>query len=538
VSFETPAAFWGLLSIALLVIFSLWRQAAARTVVPSVLLWKKIPERNPPLRALRRPRWRLDLLLQALAVAAAVAALAGPFTLSARPRPRKVAFVIDTSARMLAGGRLDRAKEEVRRLVETRLADDEVSVFAAAPEPRRVALGELANLEAVHGHVDVGPLLEAARHEATHVVLISDRAPAGVRSMLLGGPAGNIGITELTVTDADVFVRGVNHGPARGLTVRWRLDETGREERIEVPSGVWTWHRPVEAGKAGRVSVEVAPSDAFPLDDHAHAFRLGPALTVVSVTGRNSPALLRALGSIPGVVVRQDGGEGTVAVGFDEVPARGRLRVWLHSPARPVRAPVRVEGHPLTAGLSDRGAELGEAGVGELPAAYRRGQAIFLAEGVAVGVVRDGEVHLGFDMDPNEGWPAGRPSFPIFWANVIDFAREGAAGWTVFRTGRPVELPAEARVVDPSGRASGPTRVFLAHTVGEYRLRGAEGERPVRTCLLDGRESDVAGTSRALDWDPGDPAEREPRRRSLGGLLSGAALAFVLLAWLLQRRGE
>src|SRR6185295_4600179 len=79
VKFETPAALWGLSSLLLLVLFSLWRQAAARVVVPSLLLWKKIPERNPPVRALRRPKWRLDLLLQAFAIAAAIGALAGPY---------------------------------------------------------------------------------------------------------------------------------------------------------------------------------------------------------------------------------------------------------------------------------------------------------------------------------------------------------------------------------------------------------------------------------------------------------------------------
>ena len=83
-NFENPAALWALSSLALLVLFSLWRQAAARTVVPSVVLWKKIPERNPPIRALRRPKWRVELLLQALAIAAAVAALAGPFATTSK----------------------------------------------------------------------------------------------------------------------------------------------------------------------------------------------------------------------------------------------------------------------------------------------------------------------------------------------------------------------------------------------------------------------------------------------------------------------
>src|SRR5207237_4872405 len=91
VRFETPAAFWALASLLLLILFSLWRQAAARVTVPSLALWLRIPERTPPVRALRRPKWRFELLLQALAIAAAVAALAGPYRETQEPQPRRVA---------------------------------------------------------------------------------------------------------------------------------------------------------------------------------------------------------------------------------------------------------------------------------------------------------------------------------------------------------------------------------------------------------------------------------------------------------------
>jgi len=538
-NFEIPGALWGLVSVVLLLIFSLWRQSAAKVGIPSVLLWKKIPERNPPLRALRRPRWRLDLLFQALAVAAAVAALAGPFVPSSRAKPRKVAIVLDTSARMLAGGRLEKAKDEVRRLCEGKLPGDEVAVFAAAPEPRRLGVQDIPRIEAVHERVDVETLLAAARREAAHVILVSDRAPAGGgHALLLGGPGGNAGIVELAVSDQDVFVRGVNHGPPRNVGVRFKVDERAREETFQMPSGVWTWPQAMDGVNAKRVSVELVADDPFPLDDTAHAVRLGPARTVVSVAGRGSPALVRACAAVSGVLVRQDGGDGDVAVGFDAVPnPKGRLRVWVHSPAKPVRLPVEVAQHPLTEGLTGRGVELGEGGVGELPPAYREGRALFRAGGVLVGVHRGREVHLSFNMEPNEGWPA-RASFPIFWANVVDFAREGAGGWIVFRTGRPVELPAESRILGPAGEESGPSRIFLGHAVGEYRLRNAGGEQAVTTCLLDDLESDVAGMSKPLDWDPGDPAEREPLRRALAGPFAGGALLFILLAWLLQRRVE
>ena len=116
-TFETPAAFWALASLALLILFSLWRQAAARVTVPSLALWKKIPERNPPVRALRRPRWRFELLIQALAIAAAVAALAGPYRETSETQPLRVAIVLDGSARMRADGRLQIGRASCRERV-------------------------------------------------------------------------------------------------------------------------------------------------------------------------------------------------------------------------------------------------------------------------------------------------------------------------------------------------------------------------------------------------------------------------------------
>jgi len=158
--FETPAALWALTSLLLLILFSLWKQAAARVTVPSLALWKKIPERNPPVRALRRPRWRFELLLQALAIAAAVAALAGPYREKEDFQPRRVALVFDTSARMKADNRLAKAHEKAYQLAVT-LTRDTILLYGADPSPRQY-MG-WAEIAAVDEHVDVSPLVAAAR---------------------------------------------------------------------------------------------------------------------------------------------------------------------------------------------------------------------------------------------------------------------------------------------------------------------------------------------------------------------------------------
>ncbi|MFN3486016.1 MAG: BatA domain-containing protein, partial [Planctomycetota bacterium] len=282
-NFETPGALWGLLSLALLVLFSLWRQAAVRTVVPSVLVWKKIPERNPPLRALRRPRWRIDLLAQALAVACLVLSLAGPYVPSSRPKPRRVALVLDTSARMLAGQRFEEARREAARLAAEKLSGDEVAFYAADPSPRRVDRPE--EIRIVQAHVDLGPLLAVARAQADEVVVFSDRPLEGVRLRLRAGPPGNVGIVGFTPADDELFVRVVNHGPRRSASVRWTIDGEGHQEERVLQPGISAWSRRGDFREARHVSVEVRAGDGFELDDRADAVRLEPERMVVSLSG-------------------------------------------------------------------------------------------------------------------------------------------------------------------------------------------------------------------------------------------------------------
>ena len=110
------------------------------------------------------------------------------------------------------------------------------------------------------------------------------------------------------------------------------------------------------------------------------------------------------------------------------------------------------------------------------------------------------------------------------------------------RTGRPFALPPDVTGVEPVEAGAlwslSGGRGFLAHTAGEYVLRRPGGDRKILVGLLDGRESDTAGTTRDSDWDPAAAQGREPERTRLGGWLAAAALGALLLAWLLQRRGD
>jgi hypothetical protein len=533
VKFETPAALWALATLALLVLFSLWRQAAARVTVPSLLLWKKIPERNPPVRALRRPRWRLELLLQALAIAAAVAALAGPYRETEGLKPRRVAFVFDTSARMRAGGRLERAKAQAARLAEEKLQADEVTCYAASPSPR--SFKRVSEAGPVDIHVDPEPLLAAARPTSDHVVLFSDRPQAGAALSLLAAPADNVGIVEFTATNDEVFVRLVNHGPARPIPV----DLIAGSLRVHdtVPAGELKWVRRGDYSKAESIRVSLDVADSFPLDNVVEAARLGDLATTVSLAGLIHPQLVKALRSIPGVTLRMGEGNAKVAVGVDAAPGPGDLRIWIISATGRPEGEVRVAKHPLMADLDKRASEL-KSVLGELPPGDRAGEPLIWVGGTPAAALKGGDLRIAIDV--NE-WGKGLASLPIFWANVVDVARSGASGFVILRTGRPLLLPPGSSLqTAPQGAvvALSPEGWLVAHTVGEYGLETAWGPRTLRANLLDERESDTAGESRSLGWDPASPSGREAKRHGYAGAAAGAALALLLLAWIMQLRSE
>jgi aerotolerance regulator-like protein len=532
VKFETPAALWALLSLLLLVLFSLWRQAAARVTVPSLSLWKKIPERNPPVRALRRPRWRFELLLQALAIAAAVAALAGPYRETSELKPRRVAFVFDTSARMRAGNRLEAFKALAASLREGKLKDDEVSWYAASPSPRRFK--EADEIRGVDVHVELEPLLAAARAAADHVLLFTDRPTDGAKAVLLAAPADNAGIVAFTATDEEVFVRLVNHGSPRPIPIDLMAGDLDVRETI--PAGQLVWCRRGDFSKAPFVRVSLTVSDSFPVDDVVEAVRMTDQSTTASVTGLIHPQVLKALRSIPGVRVRTGEGPADLALGIDAPPGPAGFRIRLIPSRGSLQGEAVVAGHPLMADLDKRGRELAQV-CGELPPGDRVGEPLLTVGGKVAATVKGREVRLCVDVGE---WGKSMPSLPIFFSNAVEVARSGGSKLVVLRTGRPLLLPPGMMLDKPSEATASvsPEGSLVAHTVTEFGLTSSAGHRTVRANLLDERESDTAGVGRDLDWDPAAPTGREAKRHGYGGAAAGASLALLLLAWLMQLRTE
>ena len=228
-----------------------------------------------------------------------------------------------------------------------------------------------------------------------------------------------------------------------------------------------------------------------------------------------------------------------VAVGYDEDPGPGDLRVFLHSPSGTLPpGEAVVADHPLMHDLGRRGPEFVTSGLGELPPAERAGIPLLTVGGKVAAAIHGKDVHFCIDL---HRWQANLASFPIFWVNVLDVARKASSELTVIRSGGSAAVPPGSSIDKaPEGAVweLTPDGMFTAFTVGEYRLKTPDGVKSLQVNLLDERESDTAGTSRELAWDPGAAAGRVLQRKNWSGAAAWSALAFLLLAWLLQLRPE
>ena len=414
-SFLHPAAFAGLASILLLILLSFWRQRAARVVVPSVRLWERIPDRLPPVKSLRRPQASLSLLLQILVATALVISMAGPGVISERPAPRRIAVVVDLSASM--GPRMEAARQELAKLDPT----DDITLIESPSLVRRRGLA--GDLKPIDRAGDPGPALDLAASEAKHVVFVSDRAPAWspppavkLHLALVGGELDNTGIVDAGIEGRSLFVR---------LSRATEIEVVIGKEVIRPPSSAF--HLVELPNDDSPITVSVG-RDAFPADNEV-VLRRDQARIDVGFEGRPDAMILAAIesnprarvirGGSPRLVIRNGPGATKVQAPFvvEVDPAEG-VESW--SPPGDLSSAK----HPLTEGIDP--ADLKFAEVGKLAGTV---EAAFLFNGAAplAAVRRKGEIVLAARYAAS-GWPTRR-SFPIFWANVLDYSASGLGAW-------------------------------------------------------------------------------------------------------------
>ena len=291
------------LAIPILVVYML-RSRRPRQVIPSTFLWQSATKNVSATRPWDRIRSNVLLILQLLLLAALVLALAQPYRAAPGVAGEHLVLVIDASGSMAASdqepSRIDAARAEARRLVDSLDPGASVSVVAADSRPR-VLIASSASRDAVDDAIDAVEPTEAdpdlaeafllaesleVPGDPASIGLITDGGlseeevelvPPGTIVRRVGASASNISVAGLEVGEGPngfrAFVQVKNYGDDTE-TVELSVDVddiTIVEEELDVAAGSTT-ERSFDLGpQGGRVVAAIDHTDDLPHDDRAFA---------------------------------------------------------------------------------------------------------------------------------------------------------------------------------------------------------------------------------------------------------------------------
>ncbi len=336
-NFGLPSALLLLLAAvpAILILHSL-RPKGVRLRTTALFLWERVLKERQTGRWLGRLlKKNLPLVLQLLAAAALIAALADPFLARPGAPAASTVVVLDQSASMKAkgrsGSRFDDARAELVRLIDAMASGGEMMIIGAGPRPEVISAwtGDRARLRALARSVRAtdgpSPVKDAVLFAQTflkragRVVVVSDGAFEGAEEIPWGsahlslvqvGEGGeNIGIVGLELRrlsgpadryQAMVAVKNYSSRRVRAPLVLTMAGKTWSEETIDVGAGesrVLIY--PYEGDLPERLEARLDVADDFPTDNRAY-LALGSARPLsVLYAGKGSPYLEHLFASVP-----------------------------------------------------------------------------------------------------------------------------------------------------------------------------------------------------------------------------------------------
>jgi hypothetical protein len=542
----------GLLALAIPIIaLYMLRMRRREQVVSSTLLWEQAirdVRANAPWQKLQP---NLLLFLQLLALAALVFALARPFWLGATPLGANLVAIVDVSGSMNATdtqpSRIERAKEEVRTLIDSLPANGQMTIITAgtgaevlqsATGNRAALRGATDRLTARSGATNFTEALAlaapaAARLPDTTVVIVSDggftpppevdiRAP--IRLIRVGERSENLGITAAatrhTGNSTELFVRVQNFGAIERKTLLSVYDgESLIEARaLTVPAGGESGSTIGLPAAVGILRATIDAPDDLALDNTVWVRSGGNKGRVLLTSAGPNTFLERGLALQPNIIVeRAQGGASAPAGGgdydlyiFDGVAPPQDLRgpvLLINPPTDNGLATVTgtIERPAVTGQLRDdplmRGVDLSRVQIAEAVGVERPEWARVLADSGSKPLLLAGET--GGRRVAILTFALGRSdlpltlAYPILLANVVGWlAPDAGSGLPEsVRPGEIVSIAARSGVdsmviTDPSGRERrfAPARgaVLFPNTdmPGPYSVRAFVGDREIKRSIL------------------------------------------------------
>lgn len=314
-----PRGLWLLAGAVPIIVFYILKVRRARVRVPSTWLWAGAQRDLLAKQPFRRLVAELPLLLQLLALAALAIALARPAMRGGKIVGDHVAIVVDTSASMGAGKRMEEARRAATAVVGALEPGADAIVIEAAKEPKVVT-----PLERDARHLDAAIAALAARDVEGD--LASAVALAADRLRTLGGKKRVVVVTDGALAhDAPLVAAGVdaqvvsvaaagddeNTGIVR-VDVRGGTDSASKKDEVQVFAMLENFgKRPRDAfvtlsleGRADPIAsrrVLVAPKEKLPvvLTFAPQPTDFGAPLTVQIAPGDTLPVDDVAYGRVP-----------------------------------------------------------------------------------------------------------------------------------------------------------------------------------------------------------------------------------------------
>jgi hypothetical protein len=343
-SLLAPLGLIALVTLPVIIALHFRRERLRRVAVPSLLLWQQLATNSGKQRKVMLPVTLL-LLLHLLAAGLLALALAEPQWVSELlgGGTQHTVVVVDTSTSMAAqessaATRLDRAREQVRSLVDAMGMNDTLSLVTAGAQARFITTSGFSNRAALLAALDelqatgtgtdlvraltlAQVTLEQASGGSTRngrVVVVSDRAtpaeaalPAEyVEWVQVGETINNRAIVVLSAlprrgaTGTHVYVRVANYDaqPAMATLALYGDDELITTRTLDMQGNgeaELTWELPPGIEMLRAELNHGAQLDVLPPDDVARLSLVQSRATDVLLVSDAPAVLLRALAAIP-----------------------------------------------------------------------------------------------------------------------------------------------------------------------------------------------------------------------------------------------
>lgn len=506
-----PIGLLALLALPLIIVLHLLRERRRRVVVPSLLHWQNLPQRQTAQRSRRLPLTLL-LLIQLLAAALIALALARPQLGNFFGSTRQLAIVLDTSTSMAAregsGTRFAQAQSRARTALNSLGSGDRAILVAARTTARVLATGTGADLPALLATLDtVQPggtgtdftgaftLAQAAfaGQARREILVLTDNGPsttglpASVGAALswqqIGTAQPNRAIVALAArawgAQVQVYARLANYAPTPfSARITLYADERTLGERTAniAANGETelTWTLPASYATLRAV---LDGGDSLPQDDEARLSLAQTRPLAIELVSAAPAALRRALAAVPSAQVTvtapaayQPGSQAALTVFDNFLPAAwpagpvlvinppiGSTLLSVREGTTPAKAsPLDTRG-ALLAGLSLAGVDFGPLRSIDAPAGFTAQ----LANGETPLILRgrsDTHDMAIWAFDPSAGNFTTRLAFPLLIARTVRDLTPAPLPQSVL-AGTPLVLRPDARatalrIAGPAGETS------------------------------------------------------------------------------------